>query len=148
MGLKEKFGTNSKLIDEGAWLELAENDDGSICRLRIKRGSTQNIDFIKRMANHRKAFANIIYSSRGIEQAKASVIEILIATIIVGWENVAFEDADASDDEIREEGKPKYLPFTPDNVRKVLIDLPDLVDFILEQSQDIKTFQKDGELKN
>jgi len=149
--LLAKFGTNEKAIQEGAWIELLENEDGSTCRIRIKRMNQQNTNFAKQIANHRNAFQTNHVSEKKLSQMQASMIEVLIDTVIVDWDN--FENWLDSPEEKSTEGfpgseKPKYLPFTKDNVRKTLQEMPDLVDFITEQATEITNFQKGEDEKN
>jgi len=58
MSLKKKFGTDKEAIENGSWIEICENSDGSVCRIRIKRMNQQNVRFHKEIANHRNAFTS------------------------------------------------------------------------------------------
>lgn len=148
MSLRKKFGTNKKSVEEGAWIDIVENDDGTVCRFRIKRMNQQNPKFQKELANHRKAFEGDYYSEKKINQMTASMIEVLIGTVIVDWENMENWKVDP---ESETAGFPqdKYLPFTPQNVRDTLTEFPDLLDLITAESQDITNFQgKEDEAKN
>jgi len=141
-GLRKNFGTNRSAVEEGAWIELFENPDGTTCRIRVKRMHTQNAKYTKELANHRDAFNGLKYSEKSIGQMTASMIEVLISTVIVDWEN--FEDwTQPETTDGFPTSDPSYLEFTQDNLRKTLIEFPDLVDVITEQAQSRKTFQGD-----
>lgn len=148
MSLRKRFGTSQDAIEKGAWIEVMENEDGSTMRIRVMRMNQQTPAFQKQMANHRKAFETDHFSGKMVEQAQASMIEILVDTIIVGWENV--EDWTA---EPPAEGFPppegmKFLEFNKTNVRKTLIEFPDLVDLIVREAQDRSTFSTAADLGN
>lgn len=144
MSLKKKFGTNKTDVEQGAWVDICENDDGSTCRIRVKRMNQQNPKFQKEIANHRNAFSGDFFTANKVTQMTASMIEVLISTVIVGWENVQDWTVET------QPGEPAvFLPFTPDNVRKVLVEFPDLLDLVTAQATDITTFQhKEEEAKN
>ena len=154
MSLRNKFGTNKDVIEQGAWIDICENEDGTVCRLRVKRMNQQNPKFQKEMANHRNAFQGDHFSAKKIDQVQASMIEVVSSSIIVDWE---FMDGDgvrgvttAPVPEGFPEAKPdRYLPFTRENVRLVLLEFPDLLDLITAQASDISNFQaKEADTKN
>jgi hypothetical protein len=151
MSLKKAFGTNKQSIEEGVWVELCENEDGTTCRLRIKRMGQQTPEFMKQIANHRKAFSADHFSAAKIDQQQASMIRVIAKTIIVGWENV--EDWRVSEETDSfpgsETSRPKYMEYTSENAEIMLIEFPDLLELITEQATDLETFQdKDIEIKN
>lgn len=143
MSLRKKFGTSSTAVEEGAWIDVCENEDGTTARLRIKRMNQQNPKYLKEIANHRRAFEGDSYSAKKLSQMQASMIEVLISTVITGWEYM-------EDWRLQEDGSPpvkKYMDFNPSNLRETLIEFPDLLDLITSEASNIRTFQGD-ELKN
>ena len=152
MSLRKKFGTSKGSITEGAWIDLLENEDGTTCRLRIKRMNQQNPRYQKELANHRNAFTGDHYSEKKINQMQASMIEVLVSTIIVDWdnfENWMGEEVTASGGFPSTNGEGKYLAFTPENVRRTLIEFPDLLDLVTAEASDIANFQqKEDDAKN
>lgn len=146
MSLRKRFGTSKSLVEEGAWMEITENEDGTLCRLRVKRTNQQNTAFQKQLANHRKAYETDFYSERKIDQAQASMIEILAETVIVGWENVEDWETPAPTGPVQP--PPVKLPYNKDNARRMLREFPDLANLVMEFAQDLTNYQKKEEIKN
>lgn len=146
--LRSKFGTSKEAISEGAWIDVVENLDGSMAQLKIKRTNQQNVKFQKQMANHRKAFQGEVFSENRISQALASTIQIIAETVIVDWRNI--EEWEETIEPLTE-GFPdetRHVPYTKENVLRLMSEFPDLVDLVLARADDIQTFQKETEVKN
>ena len=143
MSLKKKFGTDKSAIEEGAWIDIIENEDGTTGRIRIKRMNQQTPAFQKQLANHRKAFESDHFSATKLNQMQASMIEVLINSIIVGWENIEDwrVDLDPTSDDFPTVSSAKYMEFTPSNVRDALTEFPDLTDLITQEATDISNFK-------
>jgi len=151
MSLKKKFGTDKSAIEEGVWIDIVENEDGTTGRIRIKRMNQQTPSFQKQLANHRKAFESDHFSAAKLTQMQASMIEVLTNTIIVGWENIEDwrVDSDPTSYDFPTGNSPKYMDFTPANVRAALTEFPDLTDLITQEATDISNFKtKVAEAKN
>lgn len=146
MSLKRNFGTSKEAITEGIWIDICENDDGSTARIRIKRMNQQNRKYQKEMANHRKAFNDDHFSEKKIGLAESSMIDVLINTVIVDWENMQVEEVPES---APPGSKPTCLEFSKANARKILNEFPDLLDLITNEATDLRNFQSEGnEVKN
>lgn len=143
MSLKKRFGTSKEAIEKGAWIDIVENEDETMCRIRILRMNQQNPAFVRHMANHRKAFSSEVFSATKLSQAEASMIEVLVDTVITDWENVV----DWRETEASFPSPDKYLEFTKDNVRAMLIDFPDLTELLIKEADNIANFQE-TEAKN
>jgi len=88
-------------------------------------------------------------AQKKISQMQASMIEVLISTVIVGWENV--ERWETVEEGVEGFPQSKFLEYNAKNVRAALVEFPDLLDLITAQATDITTFQekvKEEEVKN
>lgn len=130
MSLKSKFGTVKKAETEGAWVDVLRNEDGSMCRVKIRRSGRRNKDYAKSFEKHTKPYRRILDSLDPEIDAKI-MRAVAVESIITDWENVQLEEG-------------VNLPFNVANVDKVLSELPDLQDFILSKASEIETFQEEA----
>lgn len=155
MSLRKKFGTDANAIENGVWLDVCENDDGSTGQIRIKRMNGQNTQFQKQLANHRKAFAGggNHLSERKLSQMENSMIGVITDTIIVGLKNIPDWRVEQTNKASTEEFPTPLvmLEFNKSNVRAMLEEFPDLADLITEEAQNLANFQsadREAEGKN
>jgi len=119
----------------GVFLDFGPIEDGSKkhCRILVARAGGANNAFEKmrelRMRPHRRAQQAGTLANRIVLDILKTV---LIKTVILGWENVAGLDG-------------KILEFTEKNVRKILDDLPDLYDEVLNYATDRTVFREEQE---
>ena len=129
MSLKNKFGTNKQAEVDGAWVEVCRNDDGSICRVKIRRSGRRNAAYLKALEKAAKPYKNIGLDNLDAETDAKIMRNVLAEAVIVGWENVQLVDGE-------------NLEFSRENVLCVLEELPDLQDFISARAADIATFRE------
>ena len=137
MSLKSKFGTVKNAETEGAWVDVMQNEDGSMCRVKLRRSGRRNKDYTKAFDKHTKPYRRILDNLDPEIDAKV-MRSVIVDSIITEWENVQIEEG-------------VNLPFNTANVEDVLSELPDLQDFILRKAGEIETFQEqalEAEAKN
>ena len=137
MSLKSKFGTVKNAETEGAWVDVMQNEDGSMCRVKMRRSGRRNKDYTKAFDKHTKPYRRILDNLDPEIDAKV-MRAVIVDSIVTEWENVQLEEG-------------ANLPFNTANVEKVLSELPDLQDFVLRKAGEIETFQEqalEAEAKN
>ena len=137
MSLKSKFGTVKNAETEGAWVDVMQNEDGSMCRVKLRRSGRRNKDYTKAFDKHTRPYRRILDNLDPEIDAKV-MRAVIVDSIITEWENVQLEEG-------------VNLPFNTANVEDVLSELPDLQDFILRKAGEIETFQEqalEAEAKN
>lgn len=137
MSLKSKFGTVKNAETEGAWVDVMQNEDGSMCRVKLRRSGRRNKDYTKAFDKHTKPYRRILDNLDPEIDAKV-MRAVIVDSIITEWENVQLEEG-------------VNLPFNTANVDNVLSELPDLQDFVLRKAGEIETFQDlalEAEAKN
>ena len=137
MSLKSKFGTVKNAETEGAWVDVMQNEDGSMCRVKLRRSGRRNKDYTKSFDKHTKPYRRILDNLDPEIDAKV-MRSVIVDSIITEWENVQLEEG-------------VNLPFNTANVENVLSELPDLQDFVLRKAGEIETFQDqalEAEAKN
>jgi hypothetical protein len=137
VSLKSKFGTVKNAETEGAWVDVMQNEDGSMCRVKLRRSGRRNKDYTKSFDKHTKPYRRILDNLDPEIDAKV-MRSVIVDSIITEWENVQLEEG-------------VNLPFNTANVENVLSELPDLQDFVLRKAGEIETFQEqalEAEAKN
>ena len=137
MSLKSKFGTVKNAETEGAWVDVMQNEDGSMCRVKLRRSGRRNKDYTKAFEKHTKPYRRILDNLDPEIDAKV-MRAVIVDSIVTEWENVQLEEG-------------VNLPFNTANVENVLSELPDLQDFVLRKAGEIETFQEqalEAEAKN
>ena len=137
MSLKSKFGTVKNAETEGAWVDVMQNEDGSMCRVKLRRSGRRNKDYTKAFDKHTKPYRRILDNLDPEIDAKV-MRAVIVDSIVTEWENVQLEEG-------------VNLPFNTANVENVLSELPDLQDFVLRKAGEIETFQDqalEAEAKN
>lgn len=136
-GLYKTFATNEKHETQGVLLEYgrteptAEAPEGLPIRIRIARAGGRNTEFNKALEKATRPYRKALQAGR-VEVATIEALyrEVFVDHCILGWENVA--DATGS-----------VLPYTRDNVLKVLTDLPDLYTDLKEQANELSLFREE-----
>ena len=125
MSLYNKFATDKQAETEGIILEYGDG-----VKVRINRASGAVPRFAeavrKFMPNIAKDGSSIAYSKKTIDQERAMAL-VLAHGILLEWEGVTDQEG-------------KELPFTTDNVVKVLTDLPDFASDIMDRAMDAENF--------
>lgn len=121
----KNFKTDNQMETEGIWLDYGD------FKIRIARAGGSNVRYAKAVerhaTQHKTALRNDILSA---EQQKEIMIQVYADSIILEWESMEDEDGNA-------------LPFSRENVVKVLTDLPDLFADIRQQATTMGLFRKE-----
>lgn len=139
MSLYKTFGTSADLEQSGIWLQygyadVPEGEPARPIRIRISRAGGNNTKFARIMEAKTRPYRRSIQTETLDNKIAESLFrEVYAEAVILGWENV--QDADGKD-----------LPFTRENVIKVLTDLPDLYQDIREAAAKATLF-RDAELE-
>jgi hypothetical protein len=129
-GLYEQFSTDSDLEKNGIVLMYMPNSKGIPIEIRIARAGGANKAYLRALEIKSRPYRKLIDTGMmDVTVANDIMRDVYAETIVLGWENV--EDRD---------GNP--LPYTKENCKKLLKDLPVLYDDIVEQAQRISLFKR------
>lgn len=130
-GLYRNFKTDADLENNGIVLEYGKNSKDAEMEIRIARAGGGNTKFAKLLEQKLKPYRRQMQAgTMDPKRAEQIMAEVYAEAVILGWKNI--EDELGND-----------LPFTRDNVIKVLTDLPDLFADIQEQSQKVALFREE-----
>lgn len=135
MGLQEQFATDVSLETEGIVVDYG-ND-----RIRIARAGGANKKFAKLLERKTKPFRRAIAVGAFDNERSMSIMrEVYAEAVVLDWEvnkgtdtipkwekGIDPKDAGTAGD--------KLLPVTPENIKKVFINLPDLFSDLQQQAQ-------------
>ena len=131
-GVKGKFKTSSALVREGVWFDVAENTDGSKCRVRLRRSGRGNPQWAVSFREHTKGLDMEAVSPEEDELITANVFA---EANVVDWENFQPEDDGQN------------MPFSVENAKMILTD-PDWVELLKDwqtKANGIAAFQQKRE---
>ncbi len=144
MSLKKAFGTNKTKEENGTWINVCVNDDGSICRMRLARMTSRNKHFMAKIAKINKANRGTTIRKNATptvaEDDVKKAIDVFVETILLGWEHV---------EEYRKEKLPAFpspgkiaeMEFNFENATFLLTDLPDLFELLTGEATKLENFQ-------
>jgi hypothetical protein len=119
------FKTDSTTEQTGIWLRYSPT-----MRIRVARSGGGNVAFAKALEAKSKPYRLAIKNEMmDNELGKQILIEVYAETVVLGWEGVTDE-------------RGKDLPHSRENVVKLLTDLPDLFQDIIEQSSKMALFRQ------
>ena len=125
--LYKAFGTD-KNLENGAGVIL---DYGELGRVKIHRAGGANKRFNTFLAAKTKPYRRQIEADlMPADKATQIMAEVYAETVIIGWENVKDENG-------------KDLPFTKENVVKLLTEIPDFFYEIKTAANDAATFRRE-----
>lgn len=125
MSLYQKFATDPNL-ETGAGVTL---DYGDV-KITIHRAGNMNRAYQKALTDKIKPYARMLLAGNlDADKSNQLMAEVYADTIIKGWEGVT-------------DAKGKTLPFTRENVIKLLTDLPDFFVKLQAEADDITNFRK------
>jgi hypothetical protein len=137
MSLKGKFKTDATMTKDGVWFDLADNSDGSKCRIKLRRHGRSNRDWVNAFRKHT---ADKDMETITAEEDEAITANTFAEACVVDWEHFQPEDDGVE------------LPFSVENAVGIFLD-PDWND-LLKECQTLagtrSNFQKklEGEAKN
>lgn len=136
-GIKGKFKTSSALVREGVWFDVAENTDGSMCRVKLRRAGRGNPHWATAFRAHT---ADVDMENISPEEDEVITANVFAEANVVDWENFQPEDDGQN------------LEFSVENARAILTD-PDWVELLKDwqtKANGITAFQqkREGEAGN
>lgn len=142
----ELFGTQADMEVDGVWIDYAA------FRVRLSRSGGRNTVYNKTLTKEYSKFKNIDAKVLGDDVAREVLIKVFVKSVIKAWE-VATENGEwksgvhvmQRDKEGNPTGEIKLEKFTPENVIKVLTDLPDLFKDLMDQASTLSNFQSQAE---
>lgn len=124
MSLYRKFKTDEKVETAGVWLDYGEGTE-----ILVRRAGGSNKAYLQASERfRRKHRRQVELDILSVDAMRKHAIEIYASTIIADWKGVTDEDGNE-------------LPFTEENVRKVLTDLPDLLEDIIQSASNSALFR-------
>jgi hypothetical protein len=121
--LYQAFGTEKQYETEGVTLDFG------VAKFRIRRAGGSNRRFLAALSSklrpHRRALEAGTMSD---ETAEDMHKEVYFETVVVDWENVTDREGN-------------QLPYTLENFKKVMRDLPDLWNTLRVEADNMKNFQ-------
>lgn len=128
MSLYAAYKTDAARENLGARIEKGSNDDGSKIVFIVARTGKGNTTY--KLASER-AFkphrAAIKGGNLSEETAESILLDLFCGHLLKGWENVRDESG-------------SELPFSVENAKKLMTDLPDLYRELSEASSDVSLF--------
>lgn len=139
MSLFKQYKTNTSLENTGARIVKGSNDDNTEIVFFVARQGKSNTAYKlaseRAFKPHRPAIKS---GSLSNEVAEGILLDLFCGHLLKGWENVR----DEQDFEI---------PFSPENAKKLMQDLPDLYQELLDASNDSSLFldaNRESDAKN
>jgi hypothetical protein len=113
-GIKGRFKTSSALVKEGVWFDVAENSDGSMCRVKLRRAGRGNPMW---SAAFRAHTADVDMENISPEEDEVITANVFAEANVADWEHFQPEDDGVE------------MEFSVDNARAILTD-PDWVELL------------------
>lgn len=152
MSLKKAFGTNQSKENEGTWIDVTVNEDGTTCSVKLARMNQRNKEFQKRIAAIQKTRRNkTIRNSPNIvtPDDRKLAVDAFVGSVLLDWRDVVDYRVEFCGKD--KDGVEVKMPFNEENAKFVLTDIPDFFDLLSDEATKIENFQDqvDGEaLKN
>ncbi len=141
MSIYAQFETDPKKENEGVWLDIGLNDDGTAARFLLKRAGKNNKAWNAAFERESRPYRRQLET--GTIDPKVSeriTMQAFVGSVLVGWENIQGRD-----------GKP-LGDFDKQKALGFLADLPELWDWVWEQARGARLFRPDApseaEVKN
>lgn len=134
MSIYKKFATDAALeADKGVTIDYGD------FKFTLRRAGGTNKAYSKVFNDKYKPYRKMAEAGNLTDEiATRILVETYAETVIVGWDGVTDE-------------KGKKLPFNRDNFTKVMTDLPELFNLVIEEATRLANFRKEeieAEAKN
>lgn len=134
MSIYKKFATDSTLeADKGVTIDYGD------FKFTLRRAGGANKEYSKVFNDKYKPYRKMAEAGNLTDEiATRILVETYAETVIVGWDGITDE-------------KGKKLPFNRENVIKVMTDLPELFNLVIEEATRLANFRKEeieSEAKN
>ena len=129
--LKRQFSSSSKLSQDGVWITIDIGDGDRPFEFLIARMGRGNRKWTSQASrffryHKRKIDAGLFNDQDALEKS----IRLFCNTVLLDWKHV--ED---------ENGQP--IQYTPEVGVKVLVDCPELYDYLSDEAQEVQNFQEE-----
>lgn len=132
MSLYKNFKTDKKAESDGAWFTVSLDDNGKPIRFLISRAGPTNPRFTAGYNRYVKPKnKDLQNSTMGLDELQKLLVKLYAEVIVLGWENVQDE-------------KGKDLPFSQANAEKLMADLPDLFEIIVDRATNMEGFRQES----
>lgn len=130
MSLYARYETSNKLSIKGAPVKFPANEDGSFPTFFIARAHSSNQLFAKACkSNYEKGIPNM-----SEEELLEANLAIFLDANLIGWENIL-------------DRKGKVLPFSKENAKTLLTDLPEVFEKLQREASELSNYLKSAEEK-
>lgn len=139
MSLFKQYKTDSAKEATGARIVKGHNDDGSEIVFLIARTGKGNTAY--KLASERAFKGKRDAIKKGTlsnDEAETILLDLFCGHILKGWENVTDEQGAG-------------IPFSAENAKKLMLELPDLYEELTQESNDISNFldsNREADAKN
>ncbi len=125
MDIRKAFATDRQAEQDGVWVALGEG-------ARVKVARFNNPRHRAVLDRLRRPYRSLLMAGRDLpdDVAESMTIEATAETLLLDW------------DGIEDNGTP--LPFSKDNARRLLADLPDFRDAVAFLSMQAETFRREA----
>jgi hypothetical protein len=128
LGLYDAYETSAEVEKDGVWLEVTNE-----ARAKIARAGGKNGDYLKAIA---AAARKSRLSTLSETQAAEVLADVYSKTVVKGWQTLI--DGHWRD---QIETRNGLVNSTPEAVKAVLIDLPDLLTAIKDEAERLENFR-------
>lgn len=129
MSTYSRFKTDDNLEQAGVIIDLGDSG-----KFRIARAGGSNKKYQQRLEALMRPHRRLVQAGTlGNDIAETVMKNVIIDAILLGWDGVTGPDN-------------KPLPFTRENAKKLLDDLPDLLTTIRDCALDATVFREDSEI--
>lgn len=122
--LHKSYATDADIEKEGIWVNVGDGVE-----FKVKRFGGANTGLKKVLAKRYKPFAKL--AEKGLlpeDKEKEIYVTSFVEACLCDWRGL--QDEEGND-----------IPFSSDDAKKILIELPDLLDIVMTQAQDAENFK-------
>lgn len=125
--LYKMFGTDANAEKEGVWIQIGDDEDKSP-RFKLARAGGANSKYARVFEATMKPHRRLLETGL-LEEATARRLyaKIYAEAVVLDWSNVVL--------------KGEAIPFSKDNVIKVLTTLPELLAYLREEANRVASFR-------
>lgn len=135
MSLSREYKTDSEKEISGVPVEVGHNDDGSIPTFILARASKTNKAYQAALTKAAAPFQRQIQLKIDVSvQLEKAFMEVFCDTVLRGWSNVLMSDVTGN------EADKGFADFSKNNATLLFKRLPDLYDYLQEQSNSASLF--------
>lgn len=135
MSLSREYKTDSEKEVSGVPVEVGQNDDGSIPTFILARASKTNKAYQAALTKAAAPFQRQIQLKIDVSvQLEKAFMDVFCDTVLRGWSNVLMSDVTGN------ESDKGFADFSKQNATLLFKRLPDLYDYLQEQSNSASLF--------